>query len=334
MRKMGRLPTFRITKNRALEERKIEMAQVILLQTNWAGDYWNKAKTAPYTEQVRYTDLPDWVDLANRCPLAGLGIYIRGKQRDYSQERFVYIRITGMSYDPGTGNPSFAFDVIRPSATNSETMRNRLPYENRHLISTMQTDDLLTVLAELGENVPDDWLTLAQDKRPVQVTWHDWLGTFFLALEQSMSDNDFEDRIASLLTAIGFKVTQKGHTIRGPYADGVAIYDDVGIVYDCKNTQNFAPTEDDLRALRQYNADERILQSSKTLYSAFVSRDFRASTQQDIFLVRVVSLLYLLYVKLSMGSDFNLNPLKLILQKGEGLTCQKIDEHWRSQRSL
>lgn len=307
------------------------MNQVVLLTTDWAADYWHKPKRAQFTGKVSYRDLPNWSDLADSCPLAGLGIYYK-KKNDYSRRPFVYIQIKGMSYDSGTANPFFTFEVIQASSTSSDALRSRLPSENLALISTIQTDDLLRILREVGEQAPAEWLQLVAGKTAAKtpVSWCEYLGNYFLALEQgTLSDNEFEDRTAFLLKALGFKVTSKGHNIQGPYEDGIAFHEDIGIVYDCKNSQNFAPTEDDIRALKQYATDERTIHSDKTLYSAFISKDFLKPPQQDTFHLRIESLLYLLFIKLIKGSEFNLNPVKLILQKRRELDRKAIDEYWR-----
>lgn len=305
--------------------------QVILLTTDVEDDYWHKPKTAKFWGKVRYTDLPNWNILANSCPLAGLGIYYQ-KRRDCSRIPFVYIKIKEMSYDSKTGNPFFDFDVIGVSSTQSDTLRRKLPLKNQLLISTIEIEDLLRVLNEIGEKAPEEWLHWATDKalpKP-SLSWRDYLGNYFWGLEHgTLSNNEFEDRIAFLLRALGFKVTQKGYTVPGPYADGVALHEDIGVVYDCKNSQTYTPIESDIRALKQYTNDEATLHSGKTLYSAFISRDFQTPSQQDISHLRVEPLLYLLTVELIRGSEFNLNPFKLILQKRRELNRQTIDEYWR-----
>jgi len=55
------------------------MKQVILLATDWASDYWESNKEAPYPK-TKYTELPGWEELSKNCPLAGLGIYSKLKK--------------------------------------------------------------------------------------------------------------------------------------------------------------------------------------------------------------------------------------------------------------
>lgn len=305
--------------------------QVVLLTTDWACDYWHRPKVAKYTKPVSYRDLHNWNDLAHSCPLAGLGIYKLGKKQDCSKTPFVYIKINGMTYDVGTGNPDFNFEVIQVASTNSDTLRNKLSAENKRLISSIESHALLRILNEMGEKQPNEWLQLAPGG-PISTaspSWRDYLGNYFLALEQgTLSDNEVEDRIAFLLKALGFNVIPKGHRIQGAYADGIALYENIGVVYDCKNTQSFAPTEDDIRALKQYTNDEMILQTGRTLYSAFIAKDFQMLPRQGTFHLRMEQLLHLLAVKLKKGSDFNLNGFNLLLQRGRELNDQAIDDYW------
>ena len=308
------------------------MSQIILLKTDWACDYWHTSKSARYPGNVSYTDLPTWEELTKSCPVAGLGIYYKGKKGDCSKIPFVYIRVKGMEYDPGTGNPSFHFDVFQVSSAKSDCLLNKLPRANKRLISTIQASDLTRILSELGESPPNEWLQLIERVTPTSISpsWRDYVGKYFLAVEQSsLSDNEFEDRIASLLKALGFVVTQKGHTRQGSNADGIAIYEKICIVYDCKNTDLFLPTESDIRALKLYTTDEKTLQSSEIpLYSAFIARNFQRQPQQSTFHIKAEPLLYLLSVKLVKGRDFNLNPFKLIFQKQKELSRKPIDEFW------
>jgi hypothetical protein len=51
----------------------------------------------------------------------------------------------------------------------------------------------------------------------------------------NLGNEEFEDRVANLLTALGFNVRQKGYKSRGEYPDGIAFLDDqYSVVYDCQ----------------------------------------------------------------------------------------------------
>ncbi len=301
---------------------------VILLTTHWKDDYWHKPKEAKYTGNVRYTEIGNWDYLAQNCPLAALGIYYR----KIETTPFVYLRIQGMRYDPVTQNPFFRFVAIRPSSTPSASLRAELPRHCQGLIGMIAGDQLVQILKAIGEEPPHEWLELVGSggAGPSQPTWRSWVGEYFLSLEDpKLGDAEFEDRIAALLRAIGFRVEQKGHTLAGPYADGIAIHDDFGLVYDCKNRRNYAPLQEDIRALRQYLADEQVLKPKVKLYAAFIAVGFASSAPANIFHVNTSHLLRLLVARLKVGGDFNLRPLKLILERNLSLDDSVIGQYWR-----
>lgn len=61
-----------------------------------------------------------------------------------------------------------------------------------------------------------------------------------------------------------FDVTQKGHKLKEEFAYGIAIFDDdYGIVYDCKNRENFKPVSGDIRAIEKYLDDEQKILGGK-----------------------------------------------------------------------
>ncbi len=303
------------------------MKKVILLATAWTSDYWESDKEAPYPK-TKYTDLTGWEELSKNCPLAGLGIYIKQKERDFTRIPFVYLKITGMGYDTNTKSPSFNFKIIKKAGTESKSLTDRLPSENRKLFSTINAYQLVQILKKIGENPPKEWLGLIE-RFEIPFDWRDYIGRYFLELEsESLSNNEFEDRIANLLTALGFDVTQKGHKIKGEYPDGVATFEDwYAVVYDCKNTTNFIPTAEDKRALEKYLNDEDKAREEENLYSAFIAKSF-GKMQREVFYLSVDSILYLLYKKLIIGSKFSLSPFKKILHNNTSVTIETIDKEW------
>jgi mRNA-degrading endonuclease YafQ of YafQ-DinJ toxin-antitoxin module len=165
------------------------------------------------------------------------------------------------------------------------------------------------------------------------VSWEEYIGKYFLKLKDvNISDSEFEDIVAKLLNALGFDITQKGHKIKGEFADGIAAFEnDYAIVYDCKNTYNYIPTANDKRALEKYFDDEKKVRKEKYLYKAFIAKSFRGREVErdiDIFYLPVDSLLYLLYKKLTMGPKFTLSPFKKILDNNISLTIETIDKEW------
>jgi hypothetical protein len=303
------------------------MKQVILLATVWASDYWESDKEAPYPKR-KYTELLGWEELSKNSPLAGLGIYIKLKENDFTKIPFVYLKITGMRYDSNTHAPYFNFQVIKKSKTESKRLTDRLPKENKKLFSVIEAGQLIKILNEIGEEPPEEWSELIELVRAL-VSWDEYIGKYFLKLKDvNISDSEFEDIVAKLLNALGFDITQKGHKIDGEFPDGIAAFENnYAIVYDCKNTYNYIPTANDKRALEKYFDDERKRREEKYLYKAFIAKSFR-EVQRDIFYLPVDSLLYLLYKKLTMGSKFTLSPFKKILDDNISLTIDTIDKEW------
>ena len=304
------------------------MKKVILLCTAWAPDYWESPKEAPYPKR-KYTDLSDWETLSKNCPLPGIGIYIKQKNKDFRENPFVYLKITGMRYDENDKSPCFNFEPIKESSIESKILMEKLPPENQKLLfSAIDVFQLDKILNEIGEKPPEEWSKLI--KLVIEpAEWYDYIGEYFLELKSgTLNDDEFEDRIADLLTALGFEVTQKGHKLRGEYPDGIAIFDNYGIVYDCKNTAEFTPTKDDIRALEKYLNDEKKVYEDYSLYPAFIAKSFKEHLKPIIFYFSVEDLLYLLYKKLKMGFKFNLSPFKKILSNNMSLNTKTIDNEW------
>jgi hypothetical protein len=298
------------------------MKKVILLATSWK-DYWDSDKEASY-HKLKYHELHGWEDLSQTCPIAGLGIYLK----DFKRIPFVYLKITGMRYDLSE-TPFFDFKVIQKSKTESQLLCEKLPPQSKKLFSVIDGEQIIKILEEVGEEPPPEWHALLELNHLPTISWHDYIGKYFLEIEsESISNNEFEDRIAALLTALGFKVIQKGHKIPGEYPDGVAVFEDkFAIVYDCKNKSNYIPTSGDKRALNKYLSDEKYVREALPLFPVFIAKSFNVP-QEKLFHFTVESLLYLLYKKIVMGDQFNLLPLKKILLNQEELSKEVIDKEW------
>jgi len=153
---------------------------------------------------------------------------------------------------------------------------------------------------------------------------------------ENLSNNEFEDRVAALLTALGFCVDQQGYKLKGAYPDGVAIFDGkYAIVYDCKNKKDFYPTEEDKRALYDYLMKEKLVNEDKEHFCAFIAKSFAGEKEEkNIFYFSVEDLLYLLYKKLILGPKFSLSPLKKILYEKMTVNKETIDNEWRNKCCL
>lgn len=304
------------------------MKKIIILATGWDPNYWGVPKEAPYPKKS-YRELIDWEELSKSCPLPGLGIYIKQKDRDYRNMKFIYLIIKGMRYDSVSEQPYFEFDPIQESSTESWRIINKLPSENTTLFSSIQSDILINILKNIGESPPEEWKILIELKETI-ISWQDYIGKYFLEIEsKNLSNEEFEDRVSDLLRALGFDVIQKGHMIPGAYADGIFSLDNYAVVYDCKNTSNFFPSEADKRAIDKYLQDEMRIRKEKKIFPAFIAKSFGRINRGDIFYFNVNSMVYLLYKKLQIGPKFILDPLKKIFENKTLLTNEIVDKEWR-----
>lgn len=305
------------------------MKKVLLLATAWQSDYWGYDKEAPYPK-TKYKEMAEWDELSKNCPLPGLGIYIKQREKDFSRNKFVYLKITGMRYDSSSGQPYFDFKTIANSNTESKKLTESLPPDNnRKLFSVIQPEKLIGILQNIGERPPEEWKKLIEIEERI-TNWRDYIGKYFLEIEERVLSNDeFEDRVAVLFNALGFGVKQKGHRISGEYPDGIVSFDnDYAIVYDCKNTPYFVLSAGDERAIRKYLEDEKKIRSERNIYCVFIAKGFIGEGRKDIFYLPINSLLYLLYKKLSLGSKFTLSPLKKLLDNFTPLKKETIDKEW------
>lgn len=304
--------------------------RILILCTAWGSDYWETPKEAPYPKR-QYTALPEWETLASNCPLAGLGVYIKqrvsGEERDYRDKNFVYLKIKGMRYDKNTKQPYFNFEPIKTSKTSSKRLLEQLP--SIPLFSAIKSEDLLNILKILGEQPLQEWVKLIIFEKPTK-SWRDYIGVRFLELiDKDVGDTEFEDRVAELFKALGFKVSQLRHKVVGEYPDGEINFDeDIILVYDCKNSYDFVPSAEDRRKLDQYIEDAKNKYKNKEVYGIFVAKSFGSSQPSHLFF-SVGSLVYLLHKKMVLGRTFTLAPFRKIIRRKEYLDQTLIDTEWR-----
>lgn len=310
--------------------------RVIVLYTAWKKDYWENPTEAPYPNRS-YKDLPNWNELRESLPFPGIGVYIKQKDKDYADRPFVYLRIKGIRYD-NQEQPYFDFE---PISQGRSTSLEFLSKRGKHpLFEALSIDEVMNILGELGEKPPQSWQKLAEAEKLAE--WRDWIGQHHSRVEsEDVSNDDFEDLVAELFTALGFEVEQMGHKKYGTYPDGKLVSPtpyDFALVYDCKNTKNFYPTEDNKRALKNYtdkfNADIKAEYGHvKTVYSCFVAKSFATSLTSasevgaDI-LLDTTSLIFLLYERLRLGTKFRLTPLKDACEYKLKLNTKLINDKW------
>lgn len=310
--------------------------KVVILRTAWSKNFWEKERQAPFPH-IEY-DRSKWNELSQNCPLPGLGVYIKqrikNKEYDYRYKPFVYIRIEGINFDANNNQPVFSFTPISVSKKAlSKDIEGKFP--DLPLFSTVPSKDILSALQGLGETLPQEWMKLINSTGPIY-SWRDYIGRYFLELiDTIVGNNEFEDRCFELLKAIGFSVKQMGHEIVGEYPDGeIFIDDDIVVVYDCKNREDFIPSVEDSRKLSKYVEDAKIKYKGKKVYGIFIAQTVDTahlySTQQSEFpVIQAQELLYVLYKKLYMGREFTLIPFRKILSRKYILNHTLIDNEWR-----
>ena len=309
------------------------MCKVLLLATGWDKTYWNSPKEADYRGRS-YKDLPEWESLVRNCPLPGIGIYIKQGQNDFRSQNFVYLKIKGMRYDPNNETPYFDFEPVEPSKTPSHKLAGRLG-DNKSvpLFSVKDCSEIRKVLQELGETPPSTWEDLLSPEQnttsQARYTWEDYIGKYFLDIKDTnISNDEFEDRVCALLTAIGFEVEQRGYRVPGEYPDGIAFVEGYGLLYDCKNSTDYRLNPDDKRAILRYLEDEKKAYESKTLFPVFIAKSFSSYDEKDIYHLDIEALNYLLYKKICLGSKFNLSRIKKLLDNKTTLNRDIIDKEW------
>jgi len=288
---------------------------VLILYTFWSPDYWEKGKEAPYPKRS-YEELSNWNELEKSLPVPGIGVYMKQREKDYRQRSFIYLRIKGMRYG-GLREPYFDFEPIRRAEKTSAALLDKIGQHK--LFESRPLDQVIETLKGLGEEPPSDWLRLAKER--VKEDWRSWIGSYFLRAESDVSNDAFEDIIADIFRAIDFSVEQMGHKVHGNNPDGILVPPppyDFAIVYDCKNSSEYYPSEDDKRALEDYLTRHKLEVKAKyryitDAYSCFVAKSFKrellsASEVGADILLDLGSLLYILYKRLRMGSNFTLVP--------------------------
>lgn len=305
-----------VSKKVRFTEKFIEdVKPVIVLYTHWNGKFWEKSKRAPYPG-LNYKSLSDWDKLKKMLPLPGIGVYTRGKVKgrivDYRDMPIVYLCVKNMLYDERE-SPIFIINPIKVGTVKSRRFLSKVGHYN--FIEVRSFKEVEAILSSIGEKPPWTWIKIA--KKLEVKNWRDWIGMHFLKLEDKyISDKEFEDIVADLFRALGFRVKQLGYKERGANPDGyvVAPYPySFAIVYDCKNREDYYPTESDIRALKEYVREwrprirDRHRDVNKVL-SCFIAKSFKAKRGADIFL-ESKTLLQFLYEKLRKGLEFTLDSV-------------------------
>jgi len=133
------------------------MTEVVVLSTHWRDDYWetDDESTAIYPDR-HYTDMDGWHELADDCPVGGIGIY----HTRIKDEEFVYLRVTEMTYKSHNGEPKFTYETVGVADTPSRELNRELSNDLYHAI---KWNRVVNTLDELGEELPAEWEELVNE---------------------------------------------------------------------------------------------------------------------------------------------------------------------------
>ncbi|HEX2787377.1 MAG TPA: hypothetical protein VHP32_05675 [Ignavibacteria bacterium] len=300
------------------------MSKVIILATK-RKNFWEKANDADFLEtEVNFKEFKNNFEL----PVIAIGRYYK----DSSKEKFSYIKIKDIrNFD---SKVYFSFEPFLKSDIESNKLEDWLRSFNFNyrLACSVDTNKISEFYKKNSNLIPSFFI---RSNHKEEITWKDYVGKYYLELENELNDNDFEDRVARLLQALGFEVIQIGYKIIGAYADGVALIKNVntkyGIVYDCKNSNSFYPEDKFLRALEKYREHEINKRDISELHPVFISKKFEKIEKSEKFRCQyfeIESLLFLLSVKLKKGNLFTLSPFKNILSSKQTLSIDLIKKEW------
>jgi hypothetical protein len=287
------------------------MAETLVLCTWFEIDYWESNRVAPYYKM----SMKPLEHLKNTLPLAGIGAYIKGRDRDFSSQPPCFLIIRNITENE-KGEPQIDFHhVSKMQRITSSTFLSEIGI--RKLFFSISEEKVLPILERYGIEPPQEWQKLLEAKPQLPPSWLDWIGKHFQNIQQTISNNEYEDRIAEIFEALGFEVEQLGHKQEGEYPDGIAYSKDFAIIYDCKNRTNYFLNANDKRAIIKYvqHAKRRIEERKKIgkIHFALIAHSYdKVENMSDIeketyskgFLLTSEVMLYLLCKKLSLGPAF------------------------------
>jgi hypothetical protein len=311
------------------------MTEILVLCTWWEPNYWERDKTAPYTQK----SIEPVQHLIDKTPLPGIGVYTKGKGRDYTHRAPCFLIIKNISKDE-KGQPHFDFHYVsRIHGLTSAQFLNEIP--KKDLFFSVSEEDVISVLQKFNIKPPPEWQNLLEVKAPPVPSWLDWVGAHFKDIIEPISNNEYEDRIAEIFTALGFEVEQLGHRKEGEYPDGIAYTKDFAIIYDCKNRTNYFLNASDKRAIIKYvqYAKPRIEERRKIekIYFAIIAHsydkvenisDIEKETSSKGFLLTSEAMLYLLFTKISLGPAFLLADFQELISN-QVITIENVKNVYR-----
>jgi len=309
--------------------------EILIMCTYWEPDYWETDKVAPYPKR----SIKPIQHLKDTLPLAGIGIYTKGKDKDFTAHSPCFLIIKNITENV-KGEPQFDFHYVSkmPSIA-SYTLLNEIGIRN--LFFSLSEEKVLPILEKLSIKLPPEWQNLLETKTLPSPSWLDWVGRHFQDIMQTISNNEYEDRVAEIFSALGFDVEQLGHKKEGEYADGIAYSKDFAIIYDCKNRTNYFLNANDKRAIIKYvqRAKKRIEERKKIerVYFAIIAHsydqvenmgDIEKETSSKGFLLTSEVILYLLYRKFSLGPSFLLTDFEELISN-QVIKIEDVEDTYR-----
>ena len=310
------------------------MAEIVVLCTWWEADYWERDKVAPYPT----LSLKPMQHLKNILPLAGIGIYTRGRGRDFTSQPPCFLIIKNITENE-KGEPQFDFHYVsKIQGIASSEFLNEIGI--MHACSVSQ-EKVLPILEKFGINPPSEWQKLLEAKAPPPFSWLECVGKHFQDILQTISNNEYEDRVAEIFSALGFEVEQLGHKKEGEYPDGIVYSKDSAVIYDCKNRFNYFLNANDKRAMIKYvQYNKRRIEEQrkiKTVYFALIAHSYdkienisgiEKETSSKGFLLTSEALLYLLFKKISLGRLFLLTDFEELISN-QVITIENVKRVYR-----
>lgn len=296
------------------------MKEVVVLSTYWEPNYWERDKVAPYPqrsiESIRH--------MRNKVPIAGIGVYSKGKGRDYTHRPPCFLIIRNISENE-KGEPQFDFHFISQMQGKTSAQFFSETHK-RELFYSLSEEEAFSVLEKLGSTPPQEWQELLEEKSSLLPSWLDWIGGHFQGIKQTVSNNDYEDKIAEIFTALGFDVEQLGHKQEGEYPDGIAYSKNFAIIFDCKNRNNYFLNAEDKRAITRYvQHEKRRIEERRNIekvYFAIIAHsyskvenvsDIEKETSSKGLLLTSEAMICLLYKKIALGPKFLLTDFEELI---------------------
>ena len=232
------------------------------------------------------------------------------------------------------------------------SVKNWTIIKSKKLFYTVGYEEINSIFDKLKITTPEGWKELLESPHNIDEPrgWKSWIGEHFLKIIPDVNDNDnyndYENIVAEIFTALGFKVNQMGHLMeKKDVPDGISKTEDLknkfAIVYDPKNRKNFYPDSDERRAMKQdvnKFIDDPFLKDidEERIYFAYIARGYSSDidigqirnlieVHSEGFLFTSEAMLRLLYWKIKLGPNFNLSKLKDLTSKNI-INLKEIDE--------